>query len=565
MAEMRTSIIMQLTDRVTGPVRRIRQSLSNLNQQAGLNRVSAQAQRVSAAASNAAGQAAALGRGLMWTSGISAAAAWGMERLVSNVANTGARVEEMSERLGVNVQWLQEWIYIGRQFGVQTEAMRDGLKELSLRADEFVTTGKGPAAEAWRRLLGEDALQMVRQTGGETEKLFALVRSNIQGINNYAARQRIVDELFGGQGGEQLAELVSQSQSELERFRRQFQESGTGLTEEEIERARRYSRRMNSLRQALYGIQVTVVGELLPGINEWLDRMRDLATANREAISERIIGGLRQLWSGIRMVASAASWAADKVGGFGNLIAGIAGILAVRFVVSLGVAILELLRFSKVVAVSVVRSLGLMARGVISLAARAIPAAIAGVRALSVALLTTPVGWITAAIAAIAGAAYLIYRNWDGLSKWFSNLWDSIKGIVDKGVNAVTSALNPGQLVETGKNWIGGLWAGIQERWGQLTGWLSKKVNGLTSWMPDWAKNGLGLDGMKAPQPRSPESAMGAPRASGGNATARNPRTEVGGELRITVDSEGRPRVRDSERRGPMDLSVDSGPLGVAP
>ena len=42
-------------------------------------------------------------------------------------------------------------------------------------------------------------------------------------------------------------------------------------------------------------------------------------------------------------------------------------------------------------------------------------------------------------------------------------------------------------------------------------------------------------------------------------------RADVGGELRIVVDSEGRPRVTEARRNGGMDFDVESGVLGVAP
>lgn len=42
-------------------------------------------------------------------------------------------------------------------------------------------------------------------------------------------------------------------------------------------------------------------------------------------------------------------------------------------------------------------------------------------------------------------------------------------------------------------------------------------------------------------------------------------RADVGGELRIVIDSQGRPRVTEARRNGGLDFEVDSGVLGVAP
>ncbi|WP_431274238.1 phage tail tape measure protein [Variovorax ureilyticus] len=43
-------------------------------------------------------------------------------------------------------------------------------------------------------------------------------------------------------------------------------------------------------------------------------------------------------------------------------------------------------------------------------------------------LLTTPVGWFLAAVAGIAAAAYLIYKNWGPISDFFGSVWERAKG-----------------------------------------------------------------------------------------------------------------------------------------
>ncbi|GGX96746.1 hypothetical protein GCM10007160_25470 [Litchfieldella qijiaojingensis] len=610
MSSMVTSIVMELVDRVTRPARRIQQTLSGLGRKAGLDRLANSARRVGATVGTSIERLRSLTQGLAVMSGAVAGAVWGTERLVSGVTDVGTAVQESAERLGVGTTWLQEWQSVGRRFGVQNDALADGLKELGLRADEFVMTAGGPAAEAFGRLgIG---IEELRKTGGRTEALFDLVRGRLGEVQNMAARQRIFDEIFGGQGGEQMVAMLGATREEVEAIMRSAQQRGEILSPEEIENSRKYTNQMGDLRKVLFGIQTAVVGELLPAINGWIERMGLLGQVNRKAVASDIVDGIRNIWRRIEMVGSAVSWAAERVGGFGNLLTMLAGLLAGRFLLSIVRSVGAVLSFGKELAL---------------MAARAIPAAIAGIRALSLALLTTPVGWIITAITAVAGAVYLIYRHWDSIGPWFQELWEGITawftqgiggimrdlaswspaGLLLRAIDEIFNLFGARPLTEVASEWIdtlldgvanawealptwvegrfealreifasfslgeiGGAWidslrTGIAEEWEGLTNWLSSKIDGLTAWLPDWVKDGLGIEG--APQASgSPEAALGAP--VGGDRQAALPaqaRADVGGELRIVVDSEGRPRVAEARRNGGMDFNVESGMLGVMP
>jgi hypothetical protein len=177
MSNMVTSVVMELVDRVSGPARRLQQSLSGISRRAGLDRLTSSARRLSTSMRGVIEQARGLTQRLAIIGGAAAGAVWGMERLVSGVTDAGTAVLESSERLSVGTTWLQEWQSVGRQFGVQNEALADGLKELSMRADEFVVTAGGPAADAFKRLgIGMDDL---RKTEGRTEAVFDLVRGKL--------------------------------------------------------------------------------------------------------------------------------------------------------------------------------------------------------------------------------------------------------------------------------------------------------------------------------------------------------------------------------------------------
>ena len=57
------------------------------------------------------------------------------------------------------------------------------------------------------------------------------------------------------------------------------------------------------------------------------------------------------------------------------------------------------------------------------------------------ALLTTPVGWVILAIAAIAGAAYLIYKYWEPIKAFFSGIWSHVKTAFAGGIGGVSTLI----------------------------------------------------------------------------------------------------------------------------
>lgn len=130
-----------------------------------------------------------------------------------------------------------------------------------------------------------------------------------------------------------------------------------------------------------------------------------------------------------------------------------------------------------------------------------------GMVRLGIAMLTTPVGWFIMGIAAIAGVAYLIYKNWDGIAKWFSELWEKCKapliawwdllkelfswtpiGMLIAHWNDIWVFFDtlPDGAVNKGKAIVQGLIDGITAKWKTLM----EKVKEFTKYLPDWFTGG---------------------------------------------------------------------------
>ena len=84
----------------------------------------------------------------------------------------------------------------------------------------------------------------------------------------------------------------------------------------------------------------------------------------------------------------------------------------------------------------------------------AIPVLVGGIRTVAMALVANPIGIaITAAVGAIAGAAYLIYKNWTPIAEFFTGLWDGIKKVFNSAVEFVLSKLD---VLKAPLSWLSG-------------------------------------------------------------------------------------------------------------
>lgn len=81
---------------------------------------------------------------------------------------------------------------------------------------------------------------------------------------------------------------------------------------------------------------------------------------------------------------------------------------------------------------------------------------IGGLRALSLALISTPIGWVILGITALVAAGYLLVTHWDTVKAWMAGFWQSITSLTGEGIAAVKDYFNG--LPEPIKTALSGIW-----------------------------------------------------------------------------------------------------------
>lgn len=135
---------------------------------------------------------------------------------------------------------------------------------------------------------------------------------------------------------------------------------------------------------------------------------------------------------------------------------------------------------------------------------------------LNATLWASPITWIVAGVVALAVAALLIYKNWDGIAKFFGELWNKITAAFGGAWNAIKKAWGdmlawlsglPGKvksffadgatwLVQYGEDIITGAWEGMKDIWadleewgGKIGGWIKDFFIGAAEWLLELGKD----------------------------------------------------------------------------
>lgn len=245
------------------------------------------------ARAEATGFNAALAQGMRGVSrlalgaaGVTTAVAGGA-MAVRSVMRDIATIGDEAQRAGLSVEAFQEWSYVAAQARIPIDALTDGFKELALRADEFIVTGSGAAAEAFQRLgFGADDLARRLEDPGE---LFVEIARRMQHLES-SARIRIADELFGGTGGERFVALLNRGAAGISAMRDRARDLGLVMDEEVIERATEIDQRFAEVIARLDQLGKSLVVNLVSFVDEVLSA-GDRVEENFRNRRDRMIGG----------------------------------------------------------------------------------------------------------------------------------------------------------------------------------------------------------------------------------------------------------------------------------
>lgn len=281
-----------------------------------------------------------------------------------------------------------------RGMGVDEEIAATGIKNmmLALVAGESATKGQHNAYKE----LGMDSKKVAQAMQTDAEGTTLAVLKAISKMDKYK-QAAMLKELFGSESLGSIAPLLTNMQA-LEANLGKVADKSKYAGSMEKEYAARAATTANNIelsKNAAAALGITIGNQLLPGINS-------------------AAGGFATV------LKSAQAWAQANP----NLSSTLVKIAVVAIAIIAGLSAL---------------SLGMIAIfGPMMMVAKGFGIVTMAARAMSMTLLTNPITWI---VLAIAGAAFLIYKNWAPISGFFSGIWTTIKTAFNGGIKGISALI----------------------------------------------------------------------------------------------------------------------------
>ncbi|MBB3972512.1 M15 family metallopeptidase [Hansschlegelia beijingensis] len=200
---------------------------------------------------------------------IGGALSQGLASIVPSIREATRSLSDLkaeAAKAGVDVEQFQALGYAARQSNVGVDALTDGLKELQLRADEFIVTGQGPAAEAFARLgYGADDLKTKLKNPSD---LFLEIIGRLQAFDK-AAQIRISDEVFGGTGGEQFVRFLDQGVAGIRLNMEEARKLGVVIDKDLVEKGAELDRKFQTIAETINNRVKSAIVNVAGALADW--------------------------------------------------------------------------------------------------------------------------------------------------------------------------------------------------------------------------------------------------------------------------------------------------------
>ena len=416
-------LVIKATDKASGPLKLLNQKIELLKVggkikdarfellglQSGLPKLVDGFKGFGSALGNVGKEVFSLGAKL---AGIAGAAGLAFFSIVKGAVESGDKLGEMADRVGLGVDAYASLGYAAQQADVDQEQFNGAMDKFNKNLGEM-TAGKGGEFLSFLNEISPTLARQMKAAKG-TEAALSLMTDAFAKIDNPAKRATLAAHAFG-KSGLAMGGFLHQGSKAIQAQQAEFLRLA-GSKEKFARGAGDLDNALKDSTEAFLGLRDAAASELFPALTMIAKSATELIVQNRDGIAKwakesgaAILdwvkgGGIDRLVASLREFGVSIGWFVNKVGGFKGVLVGVALFMAGPLIA-------------------------------------AIVGVIPAIYSLGAALLTTPVGWVLLSVAAIAGAVWLIYDNWEGISAFFKHTFGGVTKLFEGWSNMVLGFL----------------------------------------------------------------------------------------------------------------------------
>ncbi|MBA9083085.1 TP901 family phage tail tape measure protein [Bartonella chomelii] len=444
-----------LEDKITAPIKRIQKRLTHLSNTLRVPRLMAATRKMTASLKGVNNALGTVTNRVSMLSGALGLAGGGLAASLTAVTmktmHMGDSLHHASRHLGMSVKDLQLWGDAADNSGYSAEKFQQSLAVLNRRSAQTLAGQR-------RGIMEFQALGIsVKDASGKLKSnsdLLEEITDKMSKIDNQAQRQHIAALLFGGDGKE-MAAMLSQGMEPIKELFEKAKKSGWLMGADVAHYAADLSDKLGAFKKKLGGVATFIGAHFMPVINDMIDAFSKLIDENRDLIQTTVANWAKIVRKAIQDLCDPTSELRQNITNVTESIKG--------WFKWLEPLTGEISLFKIALAALVSFIVGPLIAAIASLTVAFFT--------FGTAVMTTPIGWIAAAIIGLIAAGVALYVYWDKIKKWFSALLDGISDAFYK-FGAIIILLPGG--------WIIGLIAGIYKlykHWETVKAWFISALN----------------------------------------------------------------------------------------
>lgn len=247
--------------------------------------------------SNVGNAISGVGRALTPLSTAAGATVAGLAALGLNAASTGAEIDDLSQRLGISAEKVQEWQYVAMQTGVDTEVFNKALIRARAALLDLSTGTVNNASKALQ------SLGLNINNFESKEAMFDGVINALSGMEDKTLQAAYANEIFGDKIANQMLPFLNAGSDALNQFKDEFSEMSP-LSGEQVSALATLDDTLYRVKQSIknVGLQIgasfapllksladTINNTLIPKLQKLADWFNSLTTKQQAFIVKALL------------------------------------------------------------------------------------------------------------------------------------------------------------------------------------------------------------------------------------------------------------------------------------